>query len=289
MTAPTTAEIRAYGQAHGFDVSDRGKIGGDLRAQIVASMNADQGMLNELAADFPDFPDPGPDYDEGVTEADFPPDPEPAPETKPRRVRNPRGQRTDAFRSRIWGGKPKAKAKGAAKKRPRVATDRLLTGAWRILARIAAPVDVPVARVLEMQAPVAGVILDPLVKDTLVDTVLQPLARMQAGGETMFAMIGPPVLVGALHRYPQAAPVLVPALEEALVSWMVISGPAVVEAEAKRREFEERYGADVKAMIRSIYAGIPGFDPAAEQATPEQQAAAEQDGDLAAAQAMASA
>jgi hypothetical protein len=70
---------------------------------------------------------------------------------------------------------------------------------------------------------------------------------------------------------------------------MVISGPAVVEAEAKRREFEERYGADVKAMIRSIYAGIPGFDPAAEQATPEQQAAAEQDGDLAAAQAMASA
>ena len=248
----TAPEVRAWAQSEGMDVTDRGKLG-------AAVWDAYDAAHQDGQAPLPD----GDDYDEGVTEADFPPDPDsqPEPEVQPRRVRAPR--KTDAFRARVWG---KKKPGRAAPKRPRVPTDKLLSGAWRIGARIIAPVDLPVARVLQTQAPVAGVLLDPVVRETLIDKILQPLARMEEGGETLFALAGPPVLVGLLHRFPQAADILVPALEEAVVTWMTVAGPAMIEAEKKRAEFKEQYGADVEQLVQMWFAGIPGFDPEADVA-----------------------
>lgn len=254
MSEPTAAEIREWAKRTdwrgpgGEPVADRGKLPPGIRQDY------------ELYAMTKDPEPDGPDYDEGVTEADFPPDP--PEETRPRPVRPPK--KTDAFLARVWGQKRKP---GRAKpKRPRMPADKLISGVWRIGARVLAPVDVPVARVLQTQAPVAGVLLDPIIKETLLDRVLQPLARIEEGGEVVFALAGPPVLVGLLHRFPQAADILVPALEEAVVTWMTIAGPALVEAEKKKAEFREQYGADVEDLVKLWFAGVPGFDPAADPA-----------------------
>jgi hypothetical protein len=252
MASP--ADIRAWARQNGHDVPERGNLPKGLREEYETF----HGDLS--AAD-----DPGPDYDGGVSDDDFtaasdPPPDEPAEETKPRRTRPARGQRTTAFRERVWGQK-KTGAKKRKAKHPRVPVDKIVSSGWRLMARFVAPVDVPVSRVLQTQAPVAGALLEPVVKQTMLDTVLQPLARLQESGEVLTGLAGPPVLVGLLHRFPEASHVLVPMLEEALVSWFVISGPAVMAAEEKRAEFEAEYGDRMKALLQLWFAGIPGFDP----------------------------
>jgi|HubBroStandDraft_1064217.scaffolds.fasta_scaffold41821_3 hypothetical protein len=262
MTA-TAAEKRVWLRDHGHDVPDKGKLPAELLAEY------------DAAHAEPLFDDPfdngqGADYDQGVTEADFPSEPlgPPPPESKPRRVTPPKRARADQLRARMWG--PKAKTPGGRKKTPkkRVPLDRLIGRGWQILARLAAPIDLPVARVLDMQAPVAGVLLEPIVKETLLDTILQPIARLESGGETVFGLAGPPLLVGMLHRHPEAAPILIPALEEAFTVWIQIAGPAVEEARAKREAWEGGTGAEVQAMMAMVFAGIPGFDPKLEEGEP---------------------
>jgi hypothetical protein len=253
MTA-TAAEKRTWLQAQGHDVPAKGKLPADL----VAEFDAAHG--EPLAAAFT------PDYDEGVTEADFPSeplDPEPPAETPPRRVRTSRSTKADAVRERIWGG-GKGKPKAKAKRKPRVPLDRLISRGWQILARLAAPGDLPVARVLDMQAPVAGMLLEPIIKETILDTVLQPIARLEEGGEAVFALAGPPLLVGMLYRHPEMHAVLVPALEEAFTVWIEVAGPRVQEAKEKRARWEEGTGQQVQAMMQMVFAGIEGFDPTLE-------------------------
>jgi hypothetical protein len=274
MTA-AAADIRTWLREQGHDISDKGQISATLRAEYESAHTSPEFMQDQLADD----------YDGGVTDADFPSDPlepgPPPPESTPRRVAPKRGARSDAFRQRVWGtGKAKAKAK--AKKKPRVPLDRLIGRGWQILARLAAPIDLPVARVLDMQAPVAGVLLEPIVKDTIMDTLLQPIARLEHGGEAVFALAGPPLLVGMLHRHPEASAILIPALEEALTVWCEVAGPAVAQARERREAWEGGTGQDVQAMMQMVFAGIPGFDPRLE----EDQEPAPEDVHVAKAQAM---
>ena len=150
-----------------------------------------------------------------------------------------------------------AKATRAKAPKPRVSVESLISGAWQLLAQVTSPINVPVARVIDMQAPVAGMILEDTIKNTVVDRVLQPLARIGSGGEVAFSLIGPPLFVGILTRNPGAAPVVVPLLRQSLMSWIKIAGPKLEEVERKEREFQEQYGSRIDEMIAYFISEIP--------------------------------
>jgi len=240
------AEARAILREHGEDPPKKGRLSPDWRA-----------MADGYRQDTP-----GPDYDPGITDADFtdvieagdPPEivdgeivdgeiTAAAPVTAERRPRRPRASRPP-LRERLRG-KPAAKGKAKGKPRhPRVPVDRLIGRAWEIMGGLAARVDPPMGAVLTMQSPVAGLILEDVVKGTAADRVLQPLARAEERAEKVLALAAPPMIVAALEhaatlpedqaRLRQA--ILLPMLEESLVLWVRIAGDKVEEM--ARREVE---------------------------------------------------
>jgi hypothetical protein len=153
----------------------------------------------------------------------------------------------------------KAKPKARKKTRPRVPVDDLIAGVWRGLAGFARPLPAT-SRLLKIQAPVAGVILEDTVKGTVVDGWLQPLARGTKGAEAMFALAGPPVLVTAIQLQPDAAPFILPLLRESLLSWCKIAGPKMAAALKRETEFEAEFGQDVDQMIAFLFSDPAGGD-----------------------------
>lgn len=151
-------------------------------------------------------------------------------------------------------GSPKARA-------PRVGVDKLIGTVWAMFAQVAQPINLPVARVLTIQAPVAGLVLEGVVKDTIVDRLLQPLARAQQGGEVAFAIIGPPLFVGLLSTKPEMAPVIVPLLKQSLRSWIDVAGPQLEKVKAQEEKFEREYGAAIDEMIEYFLAPLPDSEP----------------------------
>lgn len=139
----------------------------------------------------------------------------------------------------------------------RVPVDRIIARGWQFLAQMVAPINIPVARVLDMQAPVAGLILEDNIKSTMVDKILQPLARVEERGEVAFALLGPPILVGAITARPQMAGVLIPILREALKTWIDVAGPSMKIVQEREKDFEEKYGQRIDEMISYILAPIP--------------------------------
>lgn len=148
---------------------------------------------------------------------------------------------------RSAAGKPKAP------KGPRQPVDRLIGTVWGIAARIVAPVAWPVANVLHAQAPVAGMVLEDVVRNTVVDTVLQPLAKIGKGGEVALALIGPPLLVGIMAAKPESHPVCMPLLKEALRAWLDIAGPKMIEHQEREAKFQEEYGQSIDALIQMFF------------------------------------
>lgn len=77
----------------------------------------------------------------------------------------------------------------------------------------------PLQRLLYAQAPVAGVILDPVAKGTVVDRVLlQPAARNYEAMKVFLALVGTPAtLMGVLATAPQ------PVFEDGQVAWEAVT------------------------------------------------------------------
>lgn len=209
----------------------------------------------------------GGEYDGGVTAADFPPDELPdtpaAPpssgvvERRPKRVRAGRPSLADRLKAGTTG-KGRGKRRGPA--RPRVPVDRLIERGWEVLARLAVPVSPPIARTLELQSPVAGLILEDVVRGTAVDRALQPIARAEEKAEKVLALVAPPVIVGALQAA-QGLPedqramreaLLVPMLRESLVLWIRIAGDKVEEKAARESEMGP-VNAKVDELLASIF------------------------------------
>ena len=203
---------------------------------------------------------PGPDYPEGMTDADFDtsePDGPPADvaETRPRTIATPKA--AERFTSWRKGKAAKPKPKGKAK--PRVPVDDLVAAVWRGLAGVARPLPAA-SRLLKIQAPVAGVILEDTVKGTVVDKWLQPLARTSKGAEAMFALAGPPVLVAAIEMNPASAPIVLPILRESLLTWCKIAGPKMADALKRETEFETEFGQDVDQMMAFLFQDVAAAD-----------------------------
>ena len=239
-------DIRAWAKDQGIDLGDRGRIPAGVREQYDAR-NGDSGDLPDLDGDDLDL---------------MPPDPQPAPAAPPAppvdgKVVTPerRPQAPRKPRRKLFERKPKTAHK-------RVSIDNLVSAGWQIasvaLAHVPEARALPVARVLSMQAPVAGIIVDDLAKGTLADRILQPFARAQEKSEKAFALVGPPLLVGVATAQPQMFPMIRPLLKASLMSWMLISKPAMEKAEKRARQFAEDFGeVDIDGMIDALWADLP--------------------------------
>jgi hypothetical protein len=257
----TTAEKRTWLREAGHNPGRNGVLPPDLEALYDAE--------HPNGADGNGFPDVG-----GQAVAD----PPGGTESPPRRPPRPKPSRRS-----VRGMFSRPKTAGRKKpKRERVPVDEILSGAWRLMARVARPVP-PLERVLKLQSPVAGALLEDSVKGTMADTFLQPLARMQQQGKTVAALVGPPVLVTAGALYMQRCalakqppnPVVVATLHEmlreSLMVWMDVAGPKFEVALSRERDFEEKYGQSVDDTIDWIFSPPP--NPADEEAVKAEETA----------------
>jgi hypothetical protein len=158
---------------------------------------------------------------------------------------------------------PKAKPVSRQK---RVPVDSVFSVAYSIASKVVGavpgkddvPALLPVARVMEMQAPAVGLIVDDVVKGTIFDKVLQPVAKTGKAGESLFGIIGPPMLVGAIMTQPSMQPVYLPMLRESLKSYVLVAGPAMRKQKEKEAKLIAELGGDVDSsiddLIKSIFA-----------------------------------
>lgn len=143
----------------------------------------------------------------------------------------------------------------------RVSTATVLSWMWGGMGTVIRnPNLAPVARTLQLQAPVAGEIADDMVKGTVVDKVLQPLARVSEKGEDLFALVGPPAIAMAICMQPELYPMLEPMMVEAIKSWVAIAGPRIRKAQQKEAkliaEMGEDYGESIREMLQFIFAPV---------------------------------
>lgn len=260
MTGYNPAEVRAVLREHGETVPARGTLGAKHLARYAELTGQQAGPPGE---------DEG-EYDAGVSAADFPPEgaddaaapevgPAAAAERRPRRVKaKPAGGLLSSLKA---GGKTGSRPR--PKRYPRIPVDRFAGRAWRMLARMATPVSPPIATCLALQSTTAGIILEDVVKDTAVDRLAQPLIRAEAKGEKVFALIAPPVLVGAITAA-QGLPddqramreaILFPMLREALVLNVEIAGERLT-AELDRVSESAETAAKVDRMLSEIFASF---------------------------------
>lgn len=261
----TTAEIREWAAGAGFPVGAKGRISARMQDAYDAAHPGPNGTGNPAHPDYPDddFETHFPGADSDSPAPDTPPPAGDTGETPPRR---PRGGKTAGKGRPAW--LPGRKKKPGRKKpaQPRVSTEDLLGALWRGGAKLLAPLP-PLQRTLRMQAPVAGMLLDDVVHGTIVDPVLQPLARLAAQGKTVQALVGPPAFVSAImaHQVQRASmdppqpphplfmAVATEGLRSSLMAWMDVAGPKFELALEREREFEEKYGQKVDDMIAFIF------------------------------------
>ena len=178
------------------------------------------------------------------------------PEKPPRTAKSDRKtRRTRPIGERLFGPKP-AGGKGKPKHR-RISVDHLIGRMWEGVARFAAPMSLPVSRCLQVQSPVAGMIIEDLVAGTVADRVLQPVARAEEKAEKVLALVGPPLLVLAIEQSMLLPPdqmmvrqaLLMPILKESLRVWIQVAGPKVEEAARREEEYQEKFGRTIDEMI----------------------------------------
>lgn len=253
----TDAEVREWARGQGREVSARGKLAADVRAEYEAAhpLTVQDDGTADLVIELPQSDSGSPNLS-----PDAPPTPSPRRQEIP-----PQGKKV-----RRWG--KQATPRPGQKRPPRVSLESLASWAWGLggMALQQAPKSTPVGRMLAIQAPVAGIIVDDMAKGTIVDRVLQPLARSSEKAEKGFALIGPPVLVAMISSKPELYPVLSGPLKVAMLSWVELAGPAMEKA-AKRAEAmaEKVAGVDVDAMIAALFADVP----LADMPSPDEEAA----------------
>lgn len=261
----TVAEVREWANGHGFTIGTKGRIPGAAQDAYDAAHPGTNGAADTSHPDYPDddFDSffPGPDSHPEPPEDTAPPDD--TGETRPRRVRA--GKKAGTGRpSWMPGG---GKKRPAVKKKPRVSTENLLGALWRGGAKMATPLP-PLQRTLRLQAPVAGLLLEDTVKGTVIDTWLQPLARLAETGKEIQALVGPPAFVTAIMAHqvqcasadppkepnPLFMAVATEGLRSSLMAWMDVAGPKFEVAMQREAEFEAKYGQTVDDTIALIFA-----------------------------------
>jgi len=250
----TLAEQRAWLRDQGHDVPARGRLRPDL-AQAYADAHP---------AGIPDMPD-DPDWDlndESLGMAD-PEDMEPSvpmqPERPPRTARTARADartsrghtRTDRWVGRLLGdGKGPDKAKPGAKKKtkPRVSVEKFTSRMYGHAGRILGSIAPATGRCVQAQAAMAGVLLEDVVANTVVDRFMQPAARAEEKLDKVFALFAPPAVVFAIELNQQAVETGARTPQQGMVRQAMLM-PVLRESLAIGLEVTEEYADQIKARL----------------------------------------
>jgi hypothetical protein len=261
----TGTDVREWAREEGIEIGIKGPIPKDVKAQYAAAHEGD--LPGDDDGTYPAALDLGPDYDTGVTEADFPPDDDTGEstgtasaggrETRPRRVRpTPKGK-AKTFRQRVWGGSKAAKPKT---KHPRTslkgfAEDMFLDLAWTFQGLP------PIEKVLYLQAPLVGQIVEDTVKGTGLDLVLQPLARVDRQFKALEALTAPAWVAAIMIRgrrdddgnYSPETKMMFGGLRHALLAMTRVTDIRFDELRAKAEDLKTASG-EIDAIIAYLFA-----------------------------------
>lgn len=215
-----------------MEVPARGKLNPSFHGQYADAHPDDDDVVDGQVVDVDDAPAAAAELDTG--------------ETPPRRPPGATGGLRGLMKKKIGGGRAR-----------RVSLEQVCASGWMVLASLAGQSGMtPTGRVLTMQAPVAGVILEDALKGTIADKVLQPLARSAAKGSEVSALLGPPVLVSILHTRPQLAPQLLPVLRMTLRQWVMVAGPAMKAAQKREAKAIADLGLDEDTDLNAMIDGM---------------------------------
>lgn len=117
--------------------------------------------------------------------------------------------------------------------------------------------DVPVGRVLQIQAPIAGPQIDRLIMGSWIDKLLQPIVKIQGTAEGLGALVMLPLLVGAYERNPQlaAVPVFEQIMRASIKSTLTELAPTLKEQQ-KERQKEAKALADLHDLGEEMFGDI---------------------------------
>lgn len=257
----TDAEIRKWARGEGMDVAPRGKVPEDIRAAYDGA---------HASPDNPGLSQDGPPPEHGYADAEpVPTRPQTAAEGHPDEVAPlPPPARFPGLRRR--GGAVREK-----RQHRRVSLESLAEGAWGVLANITASQGlVPTARALQLQAPIAGMILEDSLRGTVVDRIAQPIARGGEAAKEVGALLGVPVLVTLMTVKPHLAGQMVPTLRRMMREWAIVAGPRIKAREKREKRALEQLGIEdtsgldalVDEWITAMFAEVPEAADAAPEA-----------------------
>lgn len=253
----TSQDIRQWAQDNGYDLSDRGRVPNNVKTDYYTA-NPDQRAENILTQQGgASEPETGTGDGSGATDgSDDLLGGEATPEQPPgtrKRIRWGRATRTTT------AGPKRRVSRGG----PRASTEKVFSGIWSLAGKLLGKQGfVPTARVLQFQAPIAGVLLDKEIRGTKADSLLQPVARMVNRGSSIGTLIALPLLVQVASSRPELYPELRPYMVDCLYRWYEIAGPEM-EKQAKRMEQRrEAIGVDAEQVLDMIFAPVPEQTPA---------------------------
>lgn len=267
---PQAPEIRAWGKENGWEIEERGRIPAALRSAWATANAGGAARLPEAAAPapnghgpvtftIPDFTPPGPPEDLPAANGHGDgagPAPEQPPAAPPKQSR--REQIAERFRRRPAAARPRP--------RRRVTLETLGGLVWTGAAQLCAKQGkfLPVANIMAFQAPVAGLVLEDALKNTMADAVLQPVARLVESGSTVGSLVGPPALVAVVCVRPELYPVARPLLAAAIKEWIITAGPKLRQLRQREEKFTaemaeltgEDMTIDIDEMIDMVFAPL---------------------------------
>lgn len=245
-STPENRDIRAWATSHGLELAGngRGRIPDSIKQQYRQAMGIPE-------------PDPAPAPPTGEGEPP-PTEQDTSASTStgtPRRGPTPsRPKEVPPKRSGIFD-RWKSKREGRKAARGRQSTERLLSSAWGGAAKLLAGFGaLPLARVMEMQAPVAGALLEPEIRGSIVDSPLQPFARLMNRGSVIGALVGLPLMVQAVSMRPELYQTLHPYMVDAIWRWFEIAEPEFKKKLAQLEARKERFDIDPDALLAQIFA-----------------------------------
>lgn len=261
-------EIREWARAEGIAAPARGRVPQELREQHAAATGDSEGGDNAGLSLVKDEGVPVPPETAPVRPSTVPPA-----DTGEVRPLRPGGGAPARGR---FGRKRRPAAGGERPPRKRVSIEEIAADGWALMATFLGSQGlVPTARVLDLQAPVAGAILEDTLRGTLADRLLQPIARNSGKAREISALLGPPVLVSILTVRPDLGERLLPTLKRQIRTWVLIAGPKLKAKERAEKKALEAMGVDspaaldreVEQMIASLWAppGMAGMQPEPEE------------------------
>lgn len=183
---------------------------------------------------------------------------------KPKRRYNMMGKRAHQAKSVTDSVMPplpvtgeKRPSVGRPRKTGRKDTGGFFGGIWNGVGLILTNtgIDAPVGRVLQFESGMAGVALDKMIDGTMLDRLIQPMLGKKSDGQLLLALVGLPLIVGAMERNQETADQLAPLARMAMIAML----PNMVTAMKDAKKAEDKLAADLALLAPTL--GIPEGTP----------------------------